>query len=109
MFMAENKLTLKKGAAEATMERFHRRQGIETIEGFIEMYVTQTNGLEDYDEVKILTIWQSEHAFRTWLSSDVFKASHKNVRQQHESADSPILNNQVSTYQIGYYYEKKNA
>lgn len=109
MFMAENKLTLQKGTAEATMERFHRRQGIETIEGFIEMYVTQTNGLEDYDEVKILTVWQSEAAFREWLNSDVFKASHKNVRQHHEEKESPILNNKVSTYQIGYHYEKAHA
>lgn len=77
MFMAENKLTLQKGTAEATMKRFHRRQGIETIDGFIEMYVTQTNGLKEYDEVKILTVWQSEAAFREWLGSDVFKASHK--------------------------------
>ncbi|EGQ0364410.1 antibiotic biosynthesis monooxygenase [Staphylococcus pseudintermedius] len=109
MFMAENKLTLQKGTAEATMKRFHRRQGIETIDGFIEMYVTQTNGLKEYDEVKILTVWQSESAFREWLGSDVFKASHKNVRQHHEEKERPILKNKVSTYQIGYHYEKAHA
>ena len=41
MFMAENKLTLTKGTAQETMQRFHQRQGIETIDGFIEMYVTK--------------------------------------------------------------------
>lgn len=47
MFMAENKLQLYKGTAD------------ETIEGFKKMYVTKTNDLEEYDEVKILTIWES--------------------------------------------------
>lgn len=73
------------------------------------MYVTQTNGLKEYDEVKILTVWQSEDAFREWLGSDVFKASHKNVRQHHEEKESPILKNKVSTYQIGYHYEKSTC
>ncbi len=106
MFMAENKLILTKGTAQETMQRFHQRQGIETMDGFIEMYVTQTNDLEEFDEVKILTIWQSEQAFKNWLSSDVFKASHKNVRSHREDTESPIIKNKVSTYTIDYHYKK---
>ncbi len=39
MFMAENRLQLQKGSAEETIERFYNRQGIETIEGFQQMFL----------------------------------------------------------------------
>ena len=52
MFMAENKLKLDKGTAEKTIERFYMRQGIETIEGFKEMFVTKTNNLKEFVNVK---------------------------------------------------------
>lgn len=106
MFMAENKLKLDKGTAEGIVERFYKRQGIETIEGFKEMFVTQTNNLKEYDEVKILTVWDEEACFKNWLKSDVFKNAHKNVRHQSEDKQSPIQNNEVSTYVIGYHYAK---
>lgn len=104
MYMAENKLKLNKGTAEETIKRFYVRQGIETIEGFKEMYVTQTNNTDKYDEVKVLTIWQSEQSFKNWLKSDVFKNAHKNVRNQSEDQQSPIQENTVTTYNIGYHY-----
>ncbi|QSF66315.1 staphylobilin-forming heme oxygenase IsdI [Staphylococcus aureus] len=106
MFMAENRLQLQKGSAEETIERFYNRQGIETIEGFQQMFVTKTLNTEDTDEVKILTIWESEDSFNNWLNSDVFKEAHKNVRlkSDDDGQQSPILSNKVFKYDIGYHY-----
>ncbi|HDB2391469.1 TPA: staphylobilin-forming heme oxygenase IsdI [Staphylococcus aureus] len=108
MFMAENRLQLQKGSAEETIERFYNRQGIETIEGFQQMFVTKTLNTEDTDEVKILTIWESEDSFNNWLDSDVFKEAHKNVRlkSDDDGQQSPILSNKVFKYDIGYHYQK---
>ncbi|WP_061826613.1 antibiotic biosynthesis monooxygenase, partial [Staphylococcus aureus] len=61
---------------------------------------------EDFDEVKILTVWKSKQAFTDWLKSDVFKAAHKHVRSKNEDESSPIINNKVITYDIGYSYMK---
>ncbi len=97
MFMAENRLQLQKGGAEETIERFYNRQGIETIEGFQQMFVTKTLNTEDTDEVKILTIWESEDSFNNWLNSDVFKEAHKNVRLKSDDDGQ-----QVQYYQIKY-------
>lgn len=66
-FMAENKLKLDKGTAQDIIERFYTRHGIETLEGFKGMFVTNTKEQSDYDEVKILTLWESEQAFTDWL------------------------------------------
>lgn len=104
MFMAENRLALKKGSAEETTKRFYSRQGIENIKGFKDMLVTVTQEMEDVDEVKILTIWDSEASFKKWLKSDEFKEAHKNVRQNKEDHKSPILKNDVFTYSIAYKY-----
>ena len=41
------------------------------------MFVTKTLNTEDTDEVKILTIWESEDSFNNWLNSDIFKEAHK--------------------------------
>ena len=81
-FMAENRLTLTKGTAKDIIERFYTRHGIETLDGFDGMFVTQTLEEEEYDEVKILTVWKSKQAFTDWLKSDVFKAAHKHVRSK---------------------------
>lgn len=104
MFMAENKLKLKKGSAEQTTQRFYNRQGIQNIKGFVDMLVTITNKLNDIDEVKILTIWESQQAFEDWLNSNEFKEAHKNVRINNEDGNSPILESSVSTYSIAYKY-----
>ena len=100
MFMAENRLQLQKGSAEETIERFYNRQGIETIEGFQQMFVTKTLNTEDTDEVKILTIWESEDSFNNWLNSDV------RLKSDDDGQQSPILSNKVFKYDIGYHYQK---
>ncbi len=61
------------------------------------MFVTKTLNTEDTDEVKILTIWESEDSFNNWLNSDVFKEAHKNVRLKVMTMDS-----KVQYYQIKY-------
>ena len=105
-FMAENKLKLDKGTAEGIIERFYTRHGIETLEGFKGMFVTKTHELEDYDEVKILTLWDTEEDFKDWLQSDVFRKAHQHVRHQSQDSSSPILENTVIKYDIGYQYLK---
>lgn len=105
-FMAENKLTLNKGTATEIVERFYTRHGIETLDGFEGMFVTRTLEKEDYDEVKILTLWKDKQAFTDWLKSDVFKKAHQNVRSQSDDKSSSIIKNSVHTYDIGYHYLK---
>ena len=61
------------------------------------MFVTKTLNTEDTDEVKILTIWESEDSFNNWLNSDIFKEAHKNVRLKVMTMDS-----KVQYYQIKY-------
>ena len=74
------------------------------------MFVTKTLNTKDTDEVKILTIWESEDSFNNWLNSDVFKEAHKNVRLKVMTMDSksPILSNKVFKYDIGYHYQNKH-
>lgn len=62
-FMAENRLTLTKGTAKDIIERLYTRHGIETLEGFDGMFVTQTLEQEDFDEVKILNSLEIKASF----------------------------------------------
>lgn len=44
---------------------------------------------------------------QNWLKSDVFKEAHKNVRHNREDSESPILENTVTTYTIGYHFDNE--
>lgn len=107
MFMAENRLELVKGHADKVIERFYNRQGIESVDGFQQMFVTKTQGLEDKDEVKVITIWESEDSFKNWLQSDAFKNAHKNVRHRKTDEESPIISNNVFKYDVGYHFNNQ--
>ena len=73
------------------------------------MFVTKTLNTKDTDEVKILTIWESEDSFNNWLNSDVFKKLIKcTFKSDDDGQQSPILSNKVFKYDIGYHYQNKH-
>jgi heme-degrading monooxygenase HmoA len=77
MYVVANRVPVAAGWEQAFEERFRHRAGrIEQNPGFIRMEV-----LRPADEESpwiVLTHWESEDAFRQWLSSDDFKEAHNN-------------------------------
>lgn len=60
------------------------------------MFVTKTLNTKDTDEVKILTIWESEDSFNNWLNSMYLK---KLIKCTFKSDDD---GQQSQYYQIKY-------
>lgn len=107
MFLAQNIVYIVPGNCDSVIDRFTMRQGIETVDGFIKMYVTKVEGAEeDRDTVNVFTFWENEDAFNAWLKSDVFKYAHRNVRTQKEDYKSIILGNKVVKHQVGLEFIK---
>lgn len=107
MFLAQNIVYIVPGHCDEVIERFTLRQGIETIDGFIKMYVTKVEGLDsEHDRINVFTFWKDELAFNTWLKSDVFKQAHKNVRTKNDDIKSIIIGNKVVKHQVGVEFIK---
>ncbi|MCL6617859.1 MAG: antibiotic biosynthesis monooxygenase, partial [Anoxybacillus ayderensis] len=53
MYVVTNAIRVKKGYASQLVERFKERKGIEQSPGFIRLELHVTQGLEDYDEVRV--------------------------------------------------------
>ena len=87
---------MKKGYADQVVEKFEKRGEVLGFAGFlgIEIMVTEQN--KDYEDVPILTRWESKDHFMNWVKSDVFKKVHtkENIRPDF------ILGNKVVKYEV---------
>jgi len=76
MIVVTNTIKVKKGHGETVAQRFQATKGIDQSPGFVRMEVLFTEGLEEYDELKICTTWQDKESFDGWVNSDNFKQAH---------------------------------
>lgn len=76
MYIVTNITKIKKGEGHKLIQRFDKVGKVETMEGFLGLEVLSSKKLEEYDEVSIVTRWDSEEAFTGWTKSDAFKESH---------------------------------
>ncbi|BBH23966.1 hypothetical protein Back11_53110 [Paenibacillus baekrokdamisoli] len=76
MIVVTNTIKVKKGHGESVAQRFQNSKGVETSPGFVQMEVLFTEGLEEYDELKVCTHWQDKQSFEGWVNSDSFRQAH---------------------------------
>ncbi len=78
MFIATNRLRVRKGTGNKLEERFAIRQGVERQAGFLgfEMWKMRPDVDEGYEEYLIVTHWESEEHQKVWVQSDGFKRAH---------------------------------
>ncbi|GAF64427.1 heme oxygenase [Alkalihalobacillus trypoxylicola] len=95
MVIVTNKSKLKKGYGEKLVERFNKVGKVEFMDGFLGLEVMMTQNKRDYDEVSVVTRWNSKDDFKNWTQSDAFKDSHK----KREIPDY-ILENDISFYDV---------
>lgn len=96
MYIVTNCVKIKKNEGKKLIERFNKVGQVEMMEGFLGLEVLETQKLKDYDEITILTRWESEEHFLNWVKSDAFKESHK-----HEGGKPDfIIDNKISYYTV---------
>jgi heme oxygenase (staphylobilin-producing) len=79
MIVATNTIRIKSGYADQVAERFKNPQGVKHAPGFVKMELLKT-ALDDHDELKVCTTWESREAFEGWVNSDAFKQAHAHAR-----------------------------
>ena len=74
MIAVINRLPVKEGMADEVVERFANGRGfVQDFPGFVSMEVLRS---EEADEVLVITRWQSQDAFDSWVHSDAFRKAH---------------------------------
>lgn len=76
MIIVTNTSHITKGNGEKLIERFDRIGKVEQMEGFLGLEVLFTQNLSEYDEVSVVTRWNSKEDFQNWTKSEAFRESH---------------------------------
>lgn len=98
MYIVTNCVKIKKNEGKKLIDRFNKVGQVEMMEGFLGLEVLETQKLKDYDEVTIMTRWESEEHFQNWVKSDAFKEAHKH-EARGERPDF-IIENRISYYTV---------
>ncbi|WP_077706659.1 heme oxygenase [Virgibacillus dokdonensis] len=96
MYIVTNTTKIKKNQGHKLIERFNKVGHIESMQGFLGLEVLITDKLNDYDEVNIVTRWDSESSFKKWIKSDDFKKAHTHDGGKPEY----IITNTISYYEV---------
>ncbi len=99
MIAVINRLPVKEGMADEVVERFASGRGfVQDFPGFVSMEVLRSEGA---DEVLVITRWQSQDAFDSWVHSDAFRKAHG----RGGGADLLRGHPQMSTYEVAVVRE----
>lgn len=95
MIIVTNTSQITKGEAHQLIERFNKTGKVEFMKGFLGLEVHLTQNTKEYDEVSIVTRWNSREDFQAWTQSDAFKESHS-----HRTTPEFIISNKISFYDV---------
>jgi heme oxygenase (staphylobilin-producing) len=77
MFVATNRLKVKKGHGHDLEGRFRQRGGVERETGFLGFEFWKLDKREaDHEEYLVVTHWESKEAHTRWTQSDSFRRAH---------------------------------
>jgi len=77
MYIVTNRVPVKFEYIEMFEQRFRNRAGkIEKQPGLVSMQVLKP--ISENTPFVVMTIWESEQAFRNWVESDDFREAHSN-------------------------------
>lgn len=85
MYIATNRIRVRKKSGGKLEKRFKERQGVDKQPGFLslELWKMDDSGGHPYEEYLVVTHWDSKEDFRAWTSSEVFNNAHSGPRADY--------------------------
>lgn len=95
MLVVTNTIKVKPGFGKEIAQRFAEAKGVQEIEGFVRMEVWhEAKEDAEAEELKISTVWENEEGFKRWTSSESFRQSHGQGRNEN------ILGASLNKYEL---------
>ncbi|MGO4545867.1 heme oxygenase [Paenibacillus sp. 2TAB23] len=95
MIIVTNISQITKGNGDKLIERFDRIGKVEGMEGFLGLEVLLTQNTKEYDEVSVVTRWNSKDDFQAWTKSEAFRESHT-----HRKTPDYIISNKITFQEV---------
>ena len=76
MFVATNRIKVKKGFGNQLEELFRGRGEVAKEPGFVDFELWFQDGGDDHEEYLVVSHWESEKHHNEWTRSDSFRAAH---------------------------------
>jgi len=95
MVIVTNVSRIRKGCGEMLIERFNKVGKVESMKGFLGLEVLLTEHTKDYDEVSVVTRWESKEDFQAWTQSEAFREAHAEKKRPDY-----ILSNEIKFYDV---------
>lgn len=80
MFVATNRLKIKKGYGSDLEERFARQGRVAEASGFLGFELWKLLSDSETEEYVVVTHWESNEAHDAWTQSDAFRQAHSGNR-----------------------------
>lgn len=101
MLVVTNSIKIKPGFGQEIAQRFAEAKGVQEIEGFVRMEVWhEAKEGAEAEELKVSTVWEDEEAFKRWTSSESFRQSHGQGRNEN------ILGASLNKYELFISHKK---
>ncbi|MBO2944673.1 antibiotic biosynthesis monooxygenase [Paenibacillus sp. F411] len=84
MLVVTNTIKVTPGYGKELSQRFAQNKGVQNMPGFIRLEVWhEAKEGQDYEELKVCTVWENEDAFKGWTSSESFRQAHRGGGSEH--------------------------
>lgn len=103
MFIATNRIRVKKGAGHYLEQRFSHRRGIENRPGFVTFALWKLDDDQAHEEYLVVTHWGSKDDFSAWTESPEFREAHS-----RPWSDS-VLDAEFRGYEVCFFSEPAQA
>ncbi|MBV1915713.1 MAG: antibiotic biosynthesis monooxygenase [Pseudomonadales bacterium] len=90
MFIVANRIPVAEDWTEEFERKFAKRAGeIETQPGFVRMQILRP--VSEGTSYSVLTTWESEEAFKTWMGSPDFRIAHQDPMPREAFSGRPHM------------------
>lgn len=100
MIIVTNVSQITKGNGEKLIERFNKVGKVEAMKGFLGLEVLLTDHKKDYDEVSVVTRWETKEDFQAWTTSEAFRESHAHREKPDYILDNKIVFQEVKVIRL---------
>ncbi|MCO6018951.1 MULTISPECIES: antibiotic biosynthesis monooxygenase [Carnobacterium] len=102
MFIVTNTIQTEKDATDKVIEKFmgHGKVSTQGVKGFLGLELLQTRTTGEFDELVVLSRWETESDQKEWVKSEAFKKAHGRTEEtRHEKPKNiGIISNEIKEY-----------
>ena len=83
MFVATNRIRVRKPHGPDLEELFQQRGGLEKQAGFVEFQLWKSQSEADHEEYLVVSHWETKDAHDQWTQSEAFRLAHTGLRSDY--------------------------